>query len=225
MRSFNASSSFCKRDSKHSSKCRTNYLVATLLLSICTLSACQKQDNAETQAEDIQVTTITPPAEAASTATTDAQTDTAEKVAQQDETKQLLNEQAGEQTNDGAVEVISNDDIPTTAQADNQLIADDIAKEKQITDVEYRSESGGTLKVTFQTSATAELQANVLLPSGKRVLLTAPPAQGNNPTYRSQDGSIELVSHSGGGSIDLVQNGKITNFDATSAEAEVVVSQ
>ena len=223
MRSFNTSSSFCKPSNKLSS----GYLAVTLLLSICTLAACQKQDNAETQADDIQVTQITPPAEAASTSTTDAQTDTAEDLAQQDETKQPLNEQVSEQANDGAVEVISNDDITvnTPAATGNQAVTDDITKEKQVTDVEYRSESGGTLKVTFQTSATAELQANVLLPSGKRVLLTAPPAQGNNPTYRSQDGSIELVSHSGGGSIDLVQNGKITNFDATSAEAEVVVSQ
>ena len=144
-------------------------------------------------------------------------TDEPEQSAQQDEAKQ--------QPDKDAVEVSDTADVANTAPADNQLIADDIAKEKQITDVEYRSEAGDTLKVTFQTSATSELQANVLLPSGKRVLLTAPPAQGNNPTYRSQDGSIELVSHSGGGSIDLVQNGKITNFDATSAEAEVVVSQ
>ena len=224
MRSFNASSSFCKRDNKHSSKRKNSYLFATLLLSICTLSACQKQDNADTQADEIQVTKITPPAEAATSSQTDTQTDATAELAKQDETEQQLGEQTSEQAGD--VEVMSNNDLPATAETtQNQLIADDMAKEKQITDVEYRSESGDTLKVTFQTSATSELQANVLLPSGKRVLLTAPPAQGNNPTYRSQDGSIELVSHSGGGSIDLLQNGKITNFDATSAEAEVVVSQ
>ena len=52
--------------------------------------------------------------------------------------------------------------------------------------------------------------------------LSAPEGQGNNPTYRSSDGSIELVSHAGGGTIDLVQNNKITSFDAVSAEAEVI---
>ena len=55
-----------------------------------------------------------------------------------------------------------------------------------------------------------------------KMTLSAPEGQGNNPTYRSKDGSTELVSHGGGSAIDLMQKGKLTSFDATSAEAEVI---
>jgi len=95
-------------------------------------------------------------------------------------------------------------------------------KGTQITDVEYRSASGESLSVVFETSATGVLNAIVTLPNKPRMTLSAPEGQGNNPTYRSKDGSIELVSHGGGSSIDVLQNGKTTSYEATSAEAEVV---
>jgi hypothetical protein len=66
------------------------------------------------------------------------------------------------------------------------------------------------------------LNAIVTLPNSPKLTLSAPEGQGNNPTYRSKDGSIELVSHGGGSSIDLIENGTITSYEATSAEAEVV---
>ena len=95
-------------------------------------------------------------------------------------------------------------------------------KSTQITDVEYRSARGESLSVVFETSATGVLNAIVTLPNRPKLTLSAPEGQGNNPTYRSKDGSIELVSHGGGSSIDLIENGTITSYEATSAEAEVV---
>ena len=95
-------------------------------------------------------------------------------------------------------------------------------KGAQITDVRYKSEAGDTLSVVFETSAAGLLNAIVTRPNQPKMTLSAPEGQGNNPTYRSADGSIQLVSHAGGGTIDLIQNNKVTSFDAVSAEAEVV---
>ena len=95
-------------------------------------------------------------------------------------------------------------------------------KGAQITDVRYKSAAGESLSVVFETSAAGLLNAIVTLPNKPKMTLTAPEGQGNNPTYRSSDGNIQLVSHAGGGTIDLIQNNKITSFDAVSADAEVV---
>lgn len=95
-------------------------------------------------------------------------------------------------------------------------------KGAQITDVIYKSAAGETLAVVFETSAAGVLNAIVTLPNKPKMTLSAPEGQGNNPTYRSSDGSIQLVSHGGGSNIDLIQNNKVTSFDAVSAEAEVI---
>lgn len=99
------------------------------------------------------------------------------------------------------------------------------ASEIQVTDVEYQDSKGRSIHVTFQTSATATLQADLRLPSGKRVLLTAPTGQGNNPTYRSTDGSIELVTHGGGSRIDLFYENQRAKFDAVNTESEILKPQ
>ena len=95
-------------------------------------------------------------------------------------------------------------------------------KGAQITDVRYKSEAGDTLSVVFETSAAGLLNAIVTRPNQPKMTLSAPEGQGNNPTYRSADGNVQLVSHAGGGTIDLIQNNTVTSFDAVSAEAEVV---
>ena len=95
-------------------------------------------------------------------------------------------------------------------------------KGAQITDVNYRSATGETLFVIFETSEKGVLNAIVTLPGKPKMTLSAPEGQGNNPTYRSNDGNIQLVSHGGGSSIDLIQNNKTTSFEAISVEAEVI---
>ncbi len=118
------------------------------------------------------------------------------------------------------------DNLETTGSAPNSASAspnpEQAIKGAQITDVLYKSAAGETLSVVFETSAAGLLNAIVTLPNKPKMTLTAPEGQGNNPTYRSSDGNIQLVSHAGGGSIDLIRNNKITSFDAISAEAEVV---
>ncbi|MEN6669233.1 hypothetical protein AAJP47_02540 [Psychrobacter sp. B38] len=116
------------------------------------------------------------------------------------------------------------DDLETTdaAPASAAPNPEQAIKGAQITDVRYKSAAGETLSVVFETSAAGLLNAIVTLPNKPKMTLTAPEGQGNNPTYRSSDGSTQLVSHAGGGSIDLIRNNKITSFDAVSAEAEVV---
>ncbi|MGO2884929.1 MAG: hypothetical protein ACTICE_06415 [Psychrobacter celer] len=110
-------------------------------------------------------------------------------------------------------------DTPDTPPTPNPEQA---IKGAQITDVRYISAAGESLSVTFETSAAGVLNAIVTLPNNSTMALSAPEGQGNNPTYRSADGSIQLVSHAGGGTIDVIQNNKVKSFDAVSAEAEVV---
>ena len=110
-------------------------------------------------------------------------------------------------------------DTPDTPPTPNPEQA---IKGAQITDVRYISAAGESLSVTFETSAAGVLNAIITLPNQPKMTLSAPEGQGNNPTYRSSDGSIQLVSHAGGGSIDLIKNDKVKSFEAISADAEVV---
>ena len=95
-------------------------------------------------------------------------------------------------------------------------------KGAQITDVRYKSAAGDSLSVTFETSAAGVLNAIITRSGQPKITLSAPEGQGNNPTYRSADGRIQLVSHAGGSAIDLIQNDQATSFDAISADAEVI---
>lgn len=186
-------------------------LIIALSLSSLALSACQKEPEAEPVVEtEAQTAPVTTPVE---------------EVIVDDETNNQAEASATERERDINLESLENNlgaegvtpNAETTTPSPEQAI-----KGTQITDVNYRSDSGESLSVVFETSATGVLNAIVTLPNKPKMTLSAPEGQGNNPTYQSKDGSIELVSHGGGSNIDLMQNNKITSYEATSAEAEVV---
>lgn len=180
-------------------------LLAIVLLSLASLTACQKEPEPDTTADtpvDVKAT-VTPVATADTASKSDA---IDEKDAPPADTRDI-----------DAAELEDNIGADTTVPRLEQT-----TKSTQVTDVKYSSTSGDTLSVVFETAATGELNAIVTMPNQPTMTLAAPAGQGNNPTYRSQNGSIELVSHGGGSSIDLIKKGTITSFEAISADAKVV---
>jgi len=188
-------------------------VVTAIFLSISLLSACQKTPEPDTDNERppevaLQSTPVT------SNINTPDVTDEAGNTA---ETTSL--------EPDVSLTELENDLDATDLAANNTAPAPNPAqtiKGAQITDVRYKNTAGESLSVVFETSAAGVLNAIVTLPNKPKMTLSAPEGQGNNPTYRSADGSIQLVSHAGGGSIDFIKNNKVTSFDAVSAEAEVI---
>lgn len=191
-------------------KCYPRLLPALVLsLSILvTLSACQKEPEPEAIVAtpvDVQTTEVNSENKATAVAVIE---DTSVEADREINLTEIEN-------NVGAAAVTA--DTETTAASPEQNI-----KGTQVTDVKYQSATGASMSVIFETSATGVLNAIVTLPNKPKMTLSAPEGQGNNPTYRSTDGSIELISHGGGSTIDLMQNNKVTSYEATSAEAEVV---
>ena len=186
--------------------------ISITFLSLSLLSACQKTPEPETVNENSADTT---------TQTTPVSSNiNAPKVADEDTAKSAVNTEA-----DMSVTELKNDPHAAYTSANSAAIApnpEQAIKGAQITDVNYRSASGETLFVIFETSEKGVLNAIVTLPNKPKMTLSAPEGQGNNPTYRSNDGNIQLVSHGGGSSIDLIQNNKTTSFEAISVEAEVI---
>ena len=188
--------------------------ISITLLGLSLLSACQKTPESET-AEEIAADTTTQTTPISSNIN-------APKVA---ETKPSATDSAATLEQDTSSNESENElsaaDISTSSAA-IMPNPEQAIKGAQITDVNYRSASGETLFVIFETSEKGVLNAIVTLPNKPKMTLSAPEGQGNNPTYRSSDGSIQLVSHGGGSSIDLIQNNKTTSFEAISVEAEVI---
>lgn len=187
--------------------------ISAVFLSISLLSACQKTLESETDNEipsevAVQSTPVT------SNINTPTVTDEAGNTAET--TSPEPDVSLTELENDlDATDLAANNTAPT-------LNPEQAIKGAQITDVRYKNAAGESLSVVFETSSAGVLNAIVTLPNKSKMTLSAPEGQGNNPTYRSSDGSIQLVSHAGGGSIDFIKNNKVTSFDAVSAEAEVI---
>lgn len=188
--------------------------ISITLLGLSLLSACQKTPESETAEETAaDTTTQTTPVSSNINApkvaeTKPSATDSAATLEQDTSSNESENELSAADISTSSAAI-----MPNPEQA---------IKGAQITDVNYRSASGETLFVIFETSEKGVLNAIVTLPNKPKMTLSAPEGQGNNPTYRSSDGSIQLVSHGGGSSIDLIQNNKITSFEAISVEAEVI---
>ena len=186
----------------------------TIFFSVLILTACQKKPEPETANESQAETTVqTMPVNDSSDngASIDSPQNSVDSITDSEHDVNL-----NELEND--IETVEIE--PNTAAATPN--PEQAIKGAQITDVRYESAAGETLAVVFETSAAGVLNAIVTLPNKPKMTLSAPEGQGNNPTYRSTDGSIQLVSHGGGSAIDLIQNNKVTSFDAVSAEAEVI---
>ena len=182
--------------------------VSAIFLSLSLLSACQKTPEPDTVNEAApEATTQTTPVTSNINAPIVADEE-ANITEQEISTTELENSLS---TTDNSI--INSAPAPNPEQA---------IKGAQITDVKYRSATGESLSVIFETSAAGMLNAIITLPNKPKITLSAPEGQGNNPTYRSNDGSMQLVSHAGGGTIDFIQNNKMTSFDAISADAEVI---
>lgn len=195
------------------------------LALIFMLSACQPAEEANPETPP-PVTENTADTQASSTEpSTATDSEAALEIAEGTVTDPSANTQP---MADGATE--ADDSLANNSQVANspapQPDSAQAVQGEQITEVTYEGETDNsqTLKVTFKTSASGILQADVTLPDGRRMTLDAPEGQGNNPTYHSKDGSVELVSHGGGGNVDLIMGQKISSFQATSAEAEVVTA-
>lgn len=187
--------------------------ISAIFLSLSLLNACQKTPEPEANNETITEATVqTTPVTSninAPIVDDDINANTSAVNPEQDMSLAELED------NFGTTDTSIND--PDLAPNPEQAI-----KGTQITDVKYQSARGESLSVIFETSAASMLNAIITLPNKPKITLSAPEGQGNNPTYRSSDGSIQLVSHAGGGTIDFIQNNKMTSFDAISADAEVI---
>jgi len=187
-----------------------------IFFSLLLLTACQKDPEPEaTDTTAAETSTQTTPVTTNINvdAAEGSNSDDAQNVAQTDSERDMSLTELDKDLSDTTSTANDSAEKPNPEQA---------IKGAQITDVRYKSAAGESLSVVFETSAAGMLNAIITRPNQPKMTLSAPEGQGNNPTYQSADGSIQLVSHAGGGTIDLIRNNKVTSFDAVSAEAEVI---
>lgn len=202
-----------------STNAKVNCLKAsTIFLSLFLLTACQETPEPEAPTETPSET---------STQTTPVTTNINVNEAADDSIENAQNPSQTDANSERDVSLTEleqdlGDTVTAPNNADTAPNPEQAIKGAQITDVRYKSAAGDSLSVVFETSAAGLLNAIVTRPNQPKMTLSAPEGQGNNPTYRSADGSIQLVSHAGGGTIDLIQNNTVTSFDALSADAEVI---
>lgn len=201
----------------HSNKSKRLCITApAIFFSLLLLTACQKDPEPEATNETAaETSTQTTPVTTNINvdAAEDSNADDAQNVAQTDSERDMSLTELDKDLNDTMLTANDSAEKPNPEQA---------IKGAQITDVRYKSAASESLSVVFETSAAGMLNAIITRPNQPKMTLSAPEGQGNNPTYQSADGSIQLVSHAGGGTIDLIRNNKVTSFDAVSAEAEVI---
>ena len=201
----------------HSNKSKRLCITApAIFFSLLLLTACQKDPEPEATNETVaETSTQTTPVTTNINvdAAEDSNADDAQNVAQTDSERDMSLTELDKDLNDTMLTANDSAEKPNPEQA---------IKGAQITDVRYKNAAGESLSVVFETSAAGMLNAIITRPNQPKMTLSAPEGQGNNPTYQSADGSIQLVSHAGGGTIDLIRNNKVTSFDAVSAEAEVI---
>ena len=187
-----------------------------IFFSLLLLTACQKDPEPEATNETAaETSTQTTPVTTNINvdAAEDSNVDEAQNIVQTDSERDMSLTELDKDLSDTTSTANASAEKPNPEQA---------IKGAQITDVRYKSATGENLSVVFETSAAGMLNAIITRPNQPKMTLSAPEGQGNNPTYQSADGSIQLVSHAGGGTIDLIRNNKVTSFDAVSAEAEVI---
>ena len=189
-----------------------------IFFSLLLLTACQKDPEPEaTDTTTAETSTQTTPV------TTNINVDAAED-SNADDAKNVAQTDTDSERDMSLTELDKDlsDTTPIANDGAEKPNPEQAIKGAQITDVRYKSAAGESLSVVFETSAAGMLNAIITRPNQPKMTLSAPEGQGNNPTYQSADGSIQLVSHAGGGTIDLIRNNKVTSFDAVSAEAEVI---
>ncbi len=189
-----------------------------IFFSLLLLTACQKDP--EPEATD---TTTAETSTQATPVTTNINVDAAED-SNADDAKNVAQTDTDSERDISLTELDKDLGVTTSTANDSaeKPNPEQAIKGAQITNVRYKSATGESLSVVFETSAAGMLNAIITRPNQPKMTLSAPEGQGNNPTYQSADGNIQLVSHAGGGTIDLIRNNKVTSFDAVSAEAEVI---
>lgn len=131
-----------------------------------------------------------------------------------------MDEPVTETTDHSDQVTIANDGEPNDiASRDSQQqitqSLNDFSEASQSTTIHYQSETGDTLTVIYQPNDEEGIEATVILATGEKLTLIAdaPDAiNSQNVLFHSADSSVELISHGGGSSVDLVQQAQAMHY-------------